>query len=169
MNITKAFIERNRLKKYINELSFQLEQTQTWHDKRTGDRVWSNGKTIDSMVQENIELKKALCGLNTAIDKANIIKSRELLNQLETAKACLVTVEYLLKRSEINPKEITYQNGVEVVIEKVSDVDIDKLREYQKFYKKEILYLEDSIAASNAETEVKIPEDLKNFLENYAG
>lgn len=167
MNIAKAFIERNRLKNYISELTTSITQTQTWHDKKTGERNWGNGKSLDSMLEEVINAKKILGDFNTAIDKANILKSRELLNKLESAKANLSTIDYALKKADVTTKEVTYLNGLETIIERVVDVDVSKLKELQKFYKKEIKRLEDEIAVSNVETEVKLSDDLKKFLESY--
>lgn len=167
MNIAKAFIERNRLKNYISELTTSITQTQTWHDKKTGERNWGSGKSLDSMLEEVIDAKRMLGDFNTAIDKANILKSRELLNKLESAKANLSTIEFALKRADVATKEVTYLNGLEAIIERVVDVDVNKLKELQKFYKKEIKQLEDEIAISNAETEVELSDDLKKFLESY--
>lgn len=167
MNIAKAFVERNRLKNYISELTTEITQTQTWHDKKTGERDWGGGKSLDSMLEEVINAKRILGEFNTAIDKANILKSRELLNRLESAKANLSTIDFALKRTDVTTKEVSYLNGLEVIIERVVDVDIDKLKELQKFYKKEIKSLEDEIAVSNAETEVELSDDLRKFLESY--
>lgn len=167
MNIAKAFVERNRLKNYISELTTEITQTQTWHDKKTGERDWGSGKSLDSMLEEVINAKRILGEFNTAIDKANILKSRELLNRLESAKANLSTIDFALKRTDVTTKEVSYLNGLEVIIERVVDVDIDKLKELQKFYKKEIKSLEDEIAVSNAETEVELSDDLRKFLESY--
>lgn len=167
MNIAKAFVERNRLKNYISGLTTEINQTQTWHDKKTGERDWGSGKSLDSMLEEVINAKRILGEFNTAIDKANILKSRELLNRLESAKANLSTIDFALKRADVTTKEVSYLNGLEVIIERVVDVDIDKLKELQKFYKKEIKSLEDEIAVSNAETEVELSDDLRKFLESY--
>lgn len=167
MNIAKAFVERNRLKNYISELTTEITQTQTWHDKKAGERDWGSGKSLDSMLEEVINAKRILGEFNTAIDKANILKSRELLNRLESAKANLSTIDFALKRTDVTTKEVSYLNGLEVIIERVVDVDIDRLKELQKFYKKEIKSLEDEIAVSNAETEVELSDDLRKFLESY--
>lgn len=168
MNLTKAFVERNRLKSYISELTHKLSMISVFHDKKIGERDWKGEKTIDELLEKVIEAKTYFAEFNTAIDKANNIKSRVLLNRLESTKANLSTVDYILSKViEVNLKQIDYTTGQENIVENVIDVDTDKLKSYQKDFKRKIRNLEDEISATNAETQVIISKELEDFLETY--
>lgn len=171
MNITKAFIERNRLKKYINQISGILQVVPVFHEKalENPNLKLTEGKSIDSLVDEVVEAKHYLGLFNYAIDEANMKGSRKLLDELETVKSQIVSVQDVVRKAK-NFKEVDAvmsENGTLLKREYVADVDVKSLSEKLKTLQKKERKLEDDISASNSSTEVILSDDLKNYLENY--
>lgn len=171
MNITKAFIERNRLKKYINQISGILQTVPVFHEKalENVNLKLTEGKSIDSLVDEVVEAKHYLGLFNYAIDEANMKGSRKLLDELETVKSQIVSVQDVVRKAK-NFKEVDAvmsENGTLLKREYVADVDVKSLSEKLKTLQKKERKLEDDISASNSSTEVILSDDLKNYLENY--
>lgn len=171
MNITKAFIERNRLKKYINQISGILQSVPVFHEKalENPNLKLTEGKSIDSLVDEVVEAKHYLGLFNYAIDEANMKGSRKLLDELETVKSQIVSVQDVVRKAK-NFKEVDAvmsENGTLLKREYVADVDVKSLSEKLKTLQKKERKLEDDISASNSSTEVILSDDLKNYLENY--
>lgn len=170
MNISKAFVERNRIKQYISGLTAIIQTTPVSYDKKIGNMESSqlNGETYMEIIEKIIKAKEFLGQLNQAIDEANIKKSRKFLNELEACKACLATIQYTLNKADsVIKKEIVYKDGQEIIIEKDLVVDVTYLQEKQKELKKKIKKLEDDISVANAGVELELSEDLKEFLGNY--
>lgn len=171
MNITKAFIERNRLKKYINQISGILQSVPVFHEKalENPNLKLTEGKSIDSLVDEVVEAKHYLGLFNYAIDEANMKGSRKLLDELETVKSQIVSIQDVVRKAK-NFKEVDAvmsENGTLLKREYVADVDVKSLSEKLKTLQKKERKLEDDISASNSSTEVILSDDLKNYLENY--
>lgn len=171
MNITKAFIERNRLKKYINQISGILQSVPVFHEKalENVNLKLTEGKSIDSLVDEVVEAKHYLGLFNYAIDEANMKGSRKLLDELETVKSQIVSIQDVVRKAK-NFKEVDAvmsENGTLLKREYVADVDVKSLSEKLKTLQKKERKLEDDISASNSSTEVILSDDLKNYLENY--
>lgn len=168
MNLTKAFIERNRLKKYISDLTDILNSTPVYHDKKLGERDWGLSKSIDAQIENIINAKQYLGILNTAIDKANAKEARVLLNKIESIKSSLATVSKVLETANnVQQKEISYNYDTQCVIERAVDVDVSKLNTTKKCFEKQIRDLEDKIAEVNSSTLLDIPEELGKFLGSY--
>lgn len=171
MNITKAFIERNRLKKYINQISTILQTVPVFHEKalENPNLKLTEGKSIDSIVDEVVKAKHYLGLFNYAIDEANMKGSRKLLDELETVKSQIISIQDVVRRvkSFKEVDAVMTENGTLLKREYVADVDIKHLSDKLKNLQKKERSLEDEISSLNASTEVVLSEDLKNYLENY--
>lgn len=170
MNITKAFIERNRLKKYISEKSATLQMARLSHSAEEGERTWedTNGITLDELIEEIIKAKFFLAEFNKAIDAANAKGARELLDTLEGLKAKKATYNHLLVNARtFREKESRIADGKTVVVSKVLDFDLAGTMEKAKLVDRDIETLEDRIAEKNASTEVVLTPQLAEFLSKY--
>lgn len=171
MNITRAFIERNRLKKYINQISAILQTVPVFHEKalENPNLKLTEGKPIDSIIDEIIEAKHYLGLFNYAIDEANMKGSRKLLDELETVKSQIVSVQDVVRRAK-SFKEVDAvmtENGTLLKREYVADVDVEHFSDKLKSLQKKERDLEDKISALNSSTEVVLSENLKKYLESY--
>lgn len=170
MNIAKAFIERNRLKKYISSLSDKLRNTRVYHEEVLGERDWSDldGETYDEVVDKILKAKAMLCELNKAIDSVNYSQARATLNDLELYKGQLATVDWTLNAIySTNLKVSQYQDGKQFTVVSVLDVNKDKYLTLKKDLEKLINKTEDKLAEINETTKVDIPEDLVEYLGTY--
>lgn len=173
MVLAKAFIERNRLKKFISELTTAVAGTQVFHNEKAGNRDWTNtplgGKTLDEAIDNLIKAKDMLGELNSVIDEANIKRAKALINRIETLKSELSSIQNVIERVEyVKDKDISMANdGTPVVMVNVLDVDKRNLQSLEKQIKKEIMKTEDELAEANATTEVAIPTELQEYLEKY--
>lgn len=170
MNITKAFIERNRLKKYIAEQSSTLQMTRIGHPKDEGERSWEDtgGVTFDELLDGVVEAKHYLGEFNKAIDEANSKGPRTLLDELEALKAQEATLDGVLSKARaFRGKEMVSEDGKTFVVERVLDFDLERVKSLSSQVKKDIEDLEDRIAEKNAETEVVLGEPLERFLREY--
>lgn len=170
MNITKAFIERNRLKKYISEKSATLQMARISHQADTGERSWEDtgGVTLDELIASVIRAKFFLAELNKAIDAANAKGSRELLDELEGLKAKKATYDGLLaKARNFREKESVAVDGKYTVVGFVLDFNLADIKEKAKIAERDIEAFEDKIAEKNASTEVVLTPQLVEFLSTY--
>ena len=173
MTIQKAFVERNRLKKYINELTQKIQYVSiTSEEGEVRDWREFDGVSYDDYFNKIIEAKNALGALNCAIDVANV-NVRPLLDSIESAKAQLSSVSPIVSGiRNVRPveKDVEYdaQNRRVVIEKKVKlDIDAEKYVKLEKDLNKTIRDLEDQISEKNAETQVEISKELKEFLLTY--
>ncbi len=173
MTIQKAFVERNRLKKYINELTQKIQYVSiTSEEGEVRDWRELDGVSYDDYFNKIIEAKNALGALNCAIDVANV-NVRPLLDSIESAKAQLSSVSPIVNSiRNVRPveKDVEYdaQNRRVVIEKKVKlDIDAEKYVKLEKDLNKTIRDLEDQISEKNAETQVEISKELKEFLLTY--
>ena len=173
MTIQKAFVERNRLKKYINELTQKIQYVSiTSEEGEVRDWREFDGVSYDNYFDKIIEAKNALGALNCAIDVANV-NVRPLLDSIESAKAQLSSVSPIVNGiRNVRPieKDVEYdaQNRRVVIEKKVKlDIDAEKYVKLEKDLNKTIRDLEDQISEKNAETQVEISKELKEFLLTY--
>lgn len=173
MVIAKAFIERNRLKRYIATLQTNISSTPVFHRDYEGERIWSqtllNGEDLDTAIANLLKAKDMLGQFNIAIDAANAEGAKALIDKIETLKSKLVNVQGVLDRiSMVKAKElILKEDGRQSFIENILDVDKQNLVDIEKSLKKEINKAEDDLAGINAMTEVKLTDELQDFLETY--
>lgn len=170
MTITRAFVERNRLKKFIFDLTKLINDTDVAHNAKLGERNWNdtNGVTLDALVVKVLEAKVRLGQFQIAIDRANAKKSKDILNNIESTRAQLATVDDLLRRTNrVDATSVSYQNGEAIVISYVLDVNVEQLNKLKKTYTKTIKILEDQLAEANAVINVDIDDDLKKYLDTY--
>ena len=173
MTIQKAFVERNRLKKYINELTQKIQYVSiTSEEGEVRDWRELDGVSYDDYFNKIIEAKNALGALNCAIDVANV-NVRPLLDSIESAKAQLSSVSPIVNsirnvRSVEKDVEYDAQNRRVVIEKKIKlDIDAEKYVKLEKDLNKTIRDLEDQISEKNAVTQVEISKELKEFLLTY--
>lgn len=173
MTIQKAFVERNRLKKYIALLSEKLRYVSTYSEEdETRDWRELDGVSYDEVVDKILEAKNALGALNCAIDVANV-NVRPLLDSIETTKAQLSTVSQIVLGIRGIPKNQKSwecdQNDKKILVEHKykADINVEKYVQLEKDLNKTIRDLEDQISEKNAETQVEISKELKEFLLSY--
>lgn len=173
MVLAKAFIERNRLKKFIADLGAEISGMSFYHNELAGDVDWNEtplkGKTLNEAISDLLEAKHVLGLFNTEIDKANIKEAKALINRIETLKSSLSSVQGCLQRvNAIHVKEIMISDdGTQYTRTNVIDVDRQKLIATEKMIKKDINKIEDELATVNATTEVEISKEVQDYLDNY--
>lgn len=170
MNIAKAFIERNRLKRYISKHTDLLETMSISHRADLGERDWheSNGISFDEMLDKILKAKKMLTEFNIAIDKANSEGGRELLDKLEGKKAQLATLQWTVGLiRNFQAKKPEWVNGETVITEYNLDVNAENVLSSLKKAEKDVNALEDEIAAFNSSKVVKLSKELEDFLSSY--
>lgn len=170
MNIAKAFVERNRLKKFISEKSDMLRYAKLWHNKDDGDRNWQElgGDSVEQLLDKVLIAKEKLGEFNKAIDAANMKGPRQKLDELESLFAQSTTLQTLTNEAKnFKEKEVLGSNGVLYTTINVMDIDFAKLNRRLKDVKKLMQKTEDEISSLNASIEVELSDDLKNYLESY--
>lgn len=170
MNIAKAFVERNRLKKFITEKSYFLQVTQVGHPKEEGERSWveTDNVDLDTLLEVVLSAKDALTKFNIAIDAANAKGGRKILDELEGLKAQQSTLKNLYdKIRQFKAKELVQLDGQAVLVERVLDVDKDLVKKRLNDVTKDIQAKEDELAAFNASTIVELDDELAKYLKEY--
>lgn len=172
MNIAKAFIERNRLKKFISEKSCLLQVAQISHLKEEGERSWSetDNEDLDTLLDTILSAKDALTKFNIAIDAANAKGGRKILDELEGLKAQESTLRnFYEKVRRFKDKELIVSDGRQIFVENVLDVDRDFVKKRLDGITKDIMAKEDELAAFNASTEVELHISVAKYLKEYKG
>lgn len=170
MNIAKAFIERNRLKRYISKNTDLLETMSISHRSDLGQRDWheSNGISFDEMLNKILKAKEMLTEFNIAIDKANSEGGRELLDKLEGKKAQLATLQWTVGLiRNFQAKKPEWINGETIFTEYSLDTNAEDVLLNFKKAEKDVNALEDEIAAFNGSKTVKLSKELEDFLSSY--
>lgn len=170
MNITKSFVERNRLKKFISEKSSILQTISVGHPKEEGGRSWdeTGGCSLDALLKIVLDAKQHLVELNIAIDEANAKGGRKLLDELEGLKAQQETLNGLYAKTRLfREKELMFVDGQKLVVERVLDVSKDEVFKQLNEARAKIEQKEDEISVFNASTEVVLSDELDRYLKEY--
>lgn len=170
MNITKAFVERNRLKKFISEKSAILQTVTVWHPKDEGARSWdeTGGCSLDALLKTVLNAKQRLVELNIAIDEANAKGGRKLLDELEGLKAQYETLNGLYAKARLfKEKELMLTDGQKILVERSLDIDRNDVSKLLNEVKARIEQKEDEISVFNASMEVELSDELDRYLKEY--
>lgn len=114
-------------------------------------------------------VKKYLGLLNYCIDEANMKGSRKLLDELETIKSQITSVDTVVRKAKSFKEVDAVMTEDETILKReyVSDVDVKRISEKLKELKKKERDLEDKISLLNSSIEIMLSDDLENYLENY--
>ena len=162
LNIASAFRLRNKLKEKIKKLSEIAQGADVTKQVGTIENVSTfDGKTFNETVTEVSLLMATLRDFNIAIDKANEVNRKDLI-ELETLKAEIAFYHFITKKiRQASPVSYEYnKEGGRDKIEMEFLLDQKTVVSHLENIKKKKDDIEEKLACSNFNTEVNFDKTI---------